>query len=84
MSREVTAGDENVDLTRMEFDLLAYLLQQPGRVFSRTQLLEAVWGYPDGVDSRTVDVHVSQLRRKLGERCPVRTVRGVGYKAESA
>jgi DNA-binding response OmpR family regulator len=84
LSREVTAGDESVDLTRMEFDLLAYLLGRPGRVFSRTQLLEAVWGYPGGVDSRTVDVHVAQLRRKLGERCPVRTVRGVGYKAESA
>ncbi len=83
LSREVTAGDESVDLTRMEFDLLAYLLARPGRVFSRTQLLESVWGYPGGVDSRTVDVHVAQLRRKLGERCPVRTVRGVGYKAES-
>jgi DNA-binding response OmpR family regulator len=84
LSREVIAGDASVDLTRMEFDLLAYLLAQPGRVFSRTHLLEAVWGYPGGVDSRTVDVHVAQLRRKLGERCPVRTVRGVGYKAESA
>ncbi len=83
-SRVVTVNDSDVDLTRMEFDLLAYLLSRPGRVFGRTQLLEAVWGYPDGVDSRTVDVHVAQLRRKLGEQCPVKTVRGVGYKAESA
>jgi DNA-binding response OmpR family regulator len=82
-TREVTAGGERIELTRMEFDLLAHLLARPGRVFSRTQLLEAVWGYPDDVDSRTVDVHVAQLRRKLGERCPVRTVRGVGYKAET-
>ncbi len=81
-SREVTASGHDVDLTRMEFDLLAFLLARPDRVFSRTHLLEAVWGYPDGIDSRTVDVHVAQLRRKLGELCPVRTVRGVGYKAE--
>ncbi|MGH2760917.1 MAG: winged helix-turn-helix domain-containing protein, partial [Actinomycetota bacterium] len=58
------------------------LLARPGRVCTRTQLLEAVWGYPDTVDSRTVDVHVAQLRRKLGDLCPVKTVRGVGYKAE--
>ena len=82
-AREVTAGGHSVDLTRMEFGLLAYLLARPGRVFNRTQLLEDVWGYPGDVDSRTVDVHVAQLRRKLGERCPVRTVRGVGYKAET-
>jgi DNA-binding response OmpR family regulator len=83
LSREVTAGGMSVDLTRMEFDLLSYLLARPDRVCSRTQLLEAVWGYPDTVDSRTVDVHVAQLRRKLGDRCPVKTVRGVGYKAET-
>jgi DNA-binding response OmpR family regulator len=82
-SRVLTLSGTAVDLTRMEFDLLVYLLAQPGRVFMRTHLLEAVWGYPDGVDSRTVDVHVAQLRRKLGARCPVRTVRGVGYKAET-
>jgi DNA-binding response OmpR family regulator len=82
-TRGVTVGSTSVDLTRMEFDLLRYLLAQPGRVFNRAQLLEAVWGYPSEVDTRTVDVHVAQLRRKLGERCPVRTVRGVGYKAET-
>ncbi len=83
-SREVTNNGDPVDLTRMEFDLLAYLASSPGRVFSRTQLLEAVWGYPDDVDSRTVDVHIAQLRRKLGASCPVKTVRGVGYKADVA
>src|SRR4029077_9697419 len=81
-SRDVTASGTNVDLTRMEFDLLAHLASSPGRVFSRTQLLEAVWGYPDDVDSRTVDVHIAQLRRKLGPACPVKTVRGAGYKAD--
>ena len=81
-SRQVTVSGRDIALTRMEFDLLAYLLARAGRVFSRTHLLEAVWGYPDSVDSRTVDVHVAQLRRKLGDACPIRTLRGVGYKAE--
>ncbi len=80
VSREVTLADESIDLTRKEFDLLAYLVGRPGRVLTRAQLLEAVWGYPGDVDSRTVDVHVAQLRRKLGDACPVQTVRGVGYK----
>ena len=83
VSREVTLAGETVDLTRKEFDLLAYLIGRPGRVLTRAQLLEAVWGYPGDVDSRTVDVHVAQLRRKLGESCPVQTVRGVGYKTGS-
>lgn len=81
-AREVTVAGRLVDLTRMEFDLLCFLIARSGRVFNRTQLLEAVWGYPEGIDTRTVDVHVAQLRRKLGSSCPVRTVRGVGYKAE--
>jgi len=82
-SREVTIHGKTIDLTRKEFDLLAYLVARPGRVLNRTQLLEAVWGYPDDVDSRTVDVHIAQLRRKLGSSCPVKTVRGVGYKADA-
>lgn len=82
-SRDVTLEGKPVDLTRKEFDLLAYLVARPGRVLNRTQLLEAVWGYPDDVDSRTVDVHIAQLRRKLGDPCPVKTVRGVGYKADA-
>jgi DNA-binding response OmpR family regulator len=83
-SRDVTLTGEDVDLTRKEFDLLAYMVARPGRVFTRSQLLEAVWGYPSDIDidSRTVDVHVAQLRRKLGGACPLKTVRGVGYKAE--
>jgi DNA-binding response OmpR family regulator len=81
-ARDVTLDGNAIDLTRKEFDLLAHLVTTPGRVFTRAQLLGAVWGYPDDIDTRTVDVHVAQLRRKLGPRCPVKTVRGVGYKAE--
>ncbi len=78
--RVLRSGDE-IPLTATEFDLLAYLMQRPGRVLSRSQLLTAVWQYPTGDLSRTVDVHVAQLRAKLGPACPIRTVRGVGYAA---
>lgn len=81
-ARDVTVDGVAVELTRKEFDLLAHLVTTPGRVFTRAQLLDAVWGYPDDIDTRTVDVHVAQLRRKLGTGCPVKTIRGVGYKAE--
>ncbi|HVX42399.1 MAG TPA: response regulator transcription factor [Mycobacteriales bacterium] len=73
----VLAGDREVELTGTEFDLLCFLMRRPGRIFSRDQLLQQIWGYPSG--SRTVDVHVAQLRSKLGESSPIRTVRGVGY-----
>jgi DNA-binding response OmpR family regulator len=82
-ARDVSVDGAAVDLTRKEFDLLAHLVATPGRVFTRAQLLEAVWGYPDDVDTRTVDVHIAQLRRKLGPHAPLKTVRGVGYKAEA-
>ena len=80
--RRVWVGDEPVDLTATEFDLLAHLVSEPDRVFSRDQLLAEVWGYASVVGSRTVDVHVAQLRAKLGDNSPIRTVRGVGYSAE--
>ena len=79
--RCVVDGTE-VPLTATEFDLLAFLLRRPGRVFSREQLLSEVWGYAAVGGTRTVDVHVAQLRAKLGEASPIRTVRGVGYSAE--
>ena len=82
-ARDVAVRGRPVELTRREFDLLAHILSHPGRVFTRAQLLEAVWEYPSDIDTRTVDVHVAQIRRKLGDACPVRTVRGVGYKAET-
>lgn len=80
-ARELTVDGSVVDVTRKELDLLFFLMEHPGRVFTRSQLLDQVWDYGGDVDSRTVDVHVAQLRRKLGADCPVRTVRGVGYKA---
>ena len=62
---------------------LEHLLAAPGRVFSREELLAQVWGYAAVVSTRTVDVHVAQVRAKLGDASPIRTVRGVGYSAEA-
>ena len=81
--RRVLAGDREVALTATEFDLLTHLARSPGRVFSREQLLSAVWGYAAAAGTRTVDVHVAQLRAKLGPDTPIRTVRGVGYSADA-
>ncbi len=78
--REVTVSGRQVQLAPKEFDLLWELLDHRGLVLTRDQLLERVWGYTFAGDTRTVDVHVRQLRRKLGEDCPVATVWGVGYK----
>ena len=58
-------------------------MAHPGRVYSREQLLSEVWGYAAVVGTRTVDVHVAQVRAKLGDGSPIRTVRGVGYSAEA-
>jgi len=79
--RSVSVEGRQIDLTAMEFDLLAFLLAHPRVVMSRERLLERVWGlsFPGG--TRTVDVHVAQLRRKLGRPALIRTVRGSGYKA---
>ena len=79
-AREVSVEGRAVELTTKEFDLLAMLIENPGVVVSRDQLLDRVWGmtYPGG--TRTVDVHVAQLRRKLGKPELIRTVRGAGYK----
>jgi len=78
--RGVHRDGDDVHLTPTEFDLLAYLADNPGRVFSRQRLLGDVWGYRDGCGARTVDSHVRALRRKLGADV-VRTVHGVGYGA---
>ncbi|HWD04808.1 MAG TPA: response regulator transcription factor [Amycolatopsis sp.] len=82
-SRRAWAGGVEITLTSTEFDLLTYLVRHPGRVFSRDQLLAAVWGYPAAAGTRTVDVHVAQLRAKLGGHSPIRTVRGIGYAADT-
>ena len=82
-SRDVTVAGRPVELTAKEFDLLAFFLANAGVVVSRDLLLDRVWGqeYPGG--TRTVDVHVAQLRRKLGRPALIRTLRGAGYKAVS-
>jgi DNA-binding response OmpR family regulator len=79
--RVLVGGDERV-LTRKEFDLLADLMRRPGRVSTREQLLERVWGYDHPGMTRTVDVHIRQLRKKLGEQAAasIETVVGVGYR----
>jgi DNA-binding response OmpR family regulator len=79
-SMDVTVAGAQIELTTKEFDLLACFLEHPGIVLSREKLLDLVWGmtYPGG--TRTVDVHVAQLRRKLGDAETIRTVRGAGYK----
>ena len=81
--REVLVSGEEVQLAPKEFDLLWELLDHRGLVLTRDQLLERVWGYTFAGDTRTVDVHVRQLRRKLGEASPIVTVWGVGYKVAS-
>lgn len=80
--REVLAGGEAVSLTAREFDLLAHFVLNPGRVYTRQQLLDAVWGQGWFGDERTVDVHVRQLRRKLGDHFPLTTIWGVGYRCD--
>lgn len=76
----VTCRGRPVDLSRLEFGLLAVLLEQPGRVFTRNQLLDRAW--PDGgcVTDRTVDAHIKSLRKKLPDADCIETVRGVGYR----
>jgi two-component system phosphate regulon response regulator PhoB len=81
-TRSVRRGDRTIYLGPTEFRLLELLLEKPGRVFTRAQLLDGVWGQAVNIDDRTVDVHVGRLRKKLSrgrERDPIRTVRSVGY-----
>ena len=80
-SRTLTVDGAVCHLTTTEFNLLEVLMGAPGRVFDRAELMSRAWGQADYGSSRTVDVHVAQLRAKLGEHCPVETVRGVGYRA---
>ncbi|MEI2732688.1 MAG: response regulator transcription factor [Dermatophilaceae bacterium] len=77
--RRVLVAGREVAFTATEFDLLAHLLSCPGRVFSRAQLMRAAWGYDSAAGERTVDVHVAQVRAKIGPHEVIRTVRGVGY-----
>ena len=81
-NRRVTRGARDINLSPTEFRLLEHLMQSPGRVYSRAQLLDAVWGRDIYIDERTVDVHVGRLRKAIRrgrEPDPIRTVRGMGY-----
>ena len=84
LRREVHVDEQRVSLSALEFDLLHALARSPGRVFSRTQLLESVWGYDFYGDDRVVDVHIRGMRKALGDSAAdpryIGTVRGVGYR----
>jgi DNA-binding response OmpR family regulator len=80
-AREVRLEGREIDLTQREFDLLEYLVRNAGQVVTRDRLLESVWGFISPGETRTVEVHVAQLRKKLGRPDLIRTVRGLGYKA---
>lgn len=81
--RKVVAGETILDLTPKEFDLLALLVSKPERVYSREQLLDLIWGMEYVGGTRTVDIHIQRLRKKLGSNFSniLQTVHGVGYKA---
>ena len=87
VAHEVTRGEKKILLTRLEFELLAALAKEPGRVFTREALLSEVWGYHHSTDTRLVNVHVQRLRSKVENDADnpeiVLTVRGVGYRAGS-
>lgn len=79
-THRVVAGEVLVELTPKEFDLLAFLAQDAGAVFERQAILEGVWGHPWYGQTKTLDVHVAALRRKLGSPEWIQTVRGVGFR----
>ena len=83
VAREVRVDGSEVELTQREFDLLEYLVRHTGQVVTRDELLEAVWGFVSPGQTRTVEVHVAQLRKKLGHPELIRTIRGLGYKASA-
>jgi len=84
-AHQVLRGSKQIQLTRLEFDLLVALAKEPGRVFTRDALLSEVWGYRHSTDTRLVNVHVQRLRSKIEHDAEhpeiVITIRGVGYKA---
>jgi two-component system, OmpR family, response regulator MtrA len=78
--RSVAVAGAEVELRTLEFELLTELVRNAGRVVTRDRLLERVWGVSFAGGTRTVDVHIAQLRKKLGSPNPIQTVRGVGYR----
>ena len=81
-SRRAWLDDQELELTTIEFDLLKTLAENRGRVLSRDQLLQRVWGYDFYGEARVIDVHIGHLRQKLGSEDLIATVRGVGYRFE--
>jgi two-component system response regulator RegX3 len=79
-TRKVTVADDEIDLTPKEFELLSLLAQDPGAVFPRQQIMERVWGHPWYGPTKTLDVHVASIRKKLGDPGWIETVRGVGFR----
>jgi len=77
--RDVIFGEKSLELTKMEYDLLRLLAESPGRVFSREEILNKVWGFENYPSTRTVDTHVLQLRQKISEDM-IETMRGIGYR----
>ena len=77
-----TFGDAVVEFTTKEFELLRFLAERPGLALSRQQILDGVWGYDWFGDARTVDVHIAQVRKKIGDAVPITTVRGLGYRLD--
>ena len=87
ITRDVLRGEERIDLTAREFNLLELLMRSPGRVFTRTQILEHVWGYDFDPQTNVVDVYIRRLRAKIDEPSEpsrIETVRGVGYRFRRA
>ncbi|MEN6641049.1 MAG: response regulator transcription factor [Armatimonadia bacterium] len=83
ITREVKAGERVVELTAREFSLLEYLMRSPGRVYTRTQILEHVWSYDFDTNTNLIDVYIQRLRKKLdpsGRQQLIETIRGVGYR----
>ncbi|KZN50037.1 response regulator transcription factor [Pseudoalteromonas luteoviolacea] len=85
ISREVSANDSIIELKNKEFGLLEVIIRQPNRAFSRTMLMEKVWGYNFDTNTNIIDVHISNLRKKIesvSTKCVIKTLRGVGYTLE--
>jgi len=80
--REVRVDDTVIEFTTKEFELLRFLAERPGLALSRQQILDGVWGYDWFGDARTVDVHIAQVRKKIGDAVPITTVRGLGYRLD--
>lgn len=81
-ARSVSRNHDEVHLTRLEFELLVYLARNPSRAISRSELWSHVWNEPAHYNSRTIDVHIRRLRRKLGHELQLTTVRGFGYRLD--